>query len=539
MSESPLQEPVPAGPGSSAAEAVAPPSDGSRLVRASALVAVLALAWKIIGVVRESIVAALFGANRAMDAFVVAKSVPDMVSTWIEMPIRSAIVPLFTRTLHAEGEDAAWRAASNVLNTLAITLCGVVVALFLGADLIVRLLSTGFDDPAAWSQSAQLSQILVPSILFSVMAVVLGSISNVYHRQAIPALGRNLNALVVLAVILVLGPRLGLTAYAWGILAGSVVYFAVQLDVIWSHRRYYRFVFQPRAPEIREVVALALPLFIGLSGTRIDVFLDRNFASFLPAGSLSILVYATMLSALVTDFALTVASSVLLPHFAHLAATGRHEDLKRRIGQSIGAYLFLMVPATVFLCAGARPVVDLVYGRGEFTPENAALTASVLMILALADPAFGVGQILAQVYIGGGDTRTPMVVGFWRVGVKVAISAALIAFLGIYALALATAISSFARTAMLWRRLPHAVRPSGSDLATQLRGLVLPAFGAVAAVLLVVWLVPPEHALVRQFLRAGLAFGAAAVVYLALAFATGFPLAGELLRRLRALRGAR
>ncbi|MCU0232282.1 MAG: polysaccharide biosynthesis C-terminal domain-containing protein, partial [Acidobacteria bacterium] len=322
MSESPLQEPVPAGPGSSAAEAVAPPSDGSRLVRASALVAVLALAWKIIGVVRESIVAALFGANRAMDAFVVAKSVPDMVSTWIEMPIRSAIVPLFTRTLHAEGEDAAWRAASNVLNTLAITLCGVVVALFLGADLIVRLLSTGFDDPAAWSQSAQLSQILVPSILFSVMAVVLGSISNVYHRQAIPALGRNLNALVVLAVILVLGPRLGLTAYAWGILAGSVVYFAVQLDVIWSHRRYYRFVFQPRAPEIREVVALALPLFIGLSGTRIDVFLDRNFASFLPAGSLSILVYATMLSALVTDFALTVANSVLLPHFAHLAATG-------------------------------------------------------------------------------------------------------------------------------------------------------------------------------------------------------------------------
>jgi putative peptidoglycan lipid II flippase len=194
-----------------------------------------------------------------------------------------------------------------------------------------------------------------------------------------------------------------------------------------------------------------------------------------------------------------------------------------------------MVPATVFLCAGARPVVDLVYGRGEFTPENAALTASVLMILALADPAFGVGQILAQVYIGGGDTRTPMVVGFWRVGIKVAISAGLIAFLGIYALALATAISSFARTALLWRRLPPAVRPSGSELSAQLRGLILPAAGAVAAVLLVVWLVPSEHTPVRQILRAGLAFGAAVVAYLALALATGFPLAGDLLRRLRAL----
>jgi len=537
MSEQPLQEDLPTGSDEGRAEPVLNRSEGRQLVRASALVAALALVWKAIGVVRESIVAALFGANRAMDAFVVAKSVPDMVSTWIEMPIRSAIVPLFTRTLHGEGEEAAWRAASNVLNTLAVALLVIVAVLFAGSQLLVRMLSAGFDDPAAWAESARLSQVLVQSVLFSVLAVVLGSISNVYHRQAVPALGRNLNAITVLAAVLLLGPRLGLMGYALGILAGSIVYFLVQLDVVWAHRRYYRFTLRPGAPEVREVIALALPLFIGLSGTRIDVFIDRNFASFLPPGSLSILVYATVLSALITDFALTIASSVLLPHFAHLVAAGRHEDLKRRIGQSIGGYLFLMVPATVFLCAGARPVVDLVYGRGEFTPENAALTASVLAILALADPAYGVGQILAQVYIGAGDTRTPMKVGFWRLGIKVAISATLIAFLGIYALAIATAISAVIRAVMLWRRLPGAIRPCGADLLRELRGLALPALGAIAAVTLLVRIVPPGSDLARQIVRAGLAFGAGAATYLALAIAVGYPTAHDLVRRVGSLTG--
>lgn len=517
MSGPGVGEPAPAGPG-----------EGRRLARASAVVAGFGVIWKGLGLVREAAVGAIFGANRAMDGFVVAKSIPDMFSTWVETPLRAAVIPIFSKTRHEKGEDAAWAEASNVLNTLALGLALLAGALWLGAPLLVRMLSSGFRDAAQWDASARMTQILAGSVFFSVLAVVLGSLSNIYGRQAVPALGRNLNAVVVLLGVVLLGPRMGLDGYAWGMLFGAAAYFLIQLDILWIHRRRYRFVVRPFAPEMKQVAAIGVPLFIGLTGTRIDVILDRNFASFLADGSLSILIYATMLSALVTDLVLTVTTSVLLPHFSKLMAEGRHDELRARLTQSLTGYAFLMAPVTVSLLAGAKPLVEIVYGRGQYTPEAVALTAFVLMILAPADPVFGAGQMIAQAHISGGDTKTPMYIGFWRIGFKALVSVALLPVIGIFGLAAATAASSFLRTFLLWKRLPETIRPRAADLGAQLGGIVLPA--AAAAIVLVAgfFFVPPvpervpgvavtqSFGLTALLARAGV-FAAGGVTYLVVA----------------------
>ncbi|NJN65093.1 MAG: hypothetical protein HC882_09605 [Acidobacteria bacterium] len=101
-------------------------------------------------------------------------------------------------------------------------------------------------------------------------------------------------------------------------------------------------------------MALAIPLFIGLTGTRIDVLIDRNFASYLPEGSLAILGYAMIASTFVTDLVLMVSQAVLLPHFAHLAAEKRHQELKRRTGQAVTGFFYLMMPMTALLCGASR-----------------------------------------------------------------------------------------------------------------------------------------------------------------------------------------
>ncbi len=452
--------------------------DSTHLIRASAIVSALGLAWKAVGVVREAASAAIFGAGRAMDAFVVARTIPDMFSTWIEAPVRSAIVPLFSRRLHQEGEAAAWKAASNIINTLAVLLLPVTLLLFLSAGLMVRALSSGFRDEAAWDESARLTQVLAASVLFSVLAVVLGSLSNVYRRQFVPALGRVLNGVFVLLGVVVLGPRLGVAGYAWGILAGSLVYLLMQADVIWQHRRHYRLTLDVRAPEVRELFAVALPLFIGLTGTRIDVLLDRNFASFLPPGTMAVLAYATILSAMVTDLVIATSHSVLLPHFSQLMAERRFAEVRVRLVQAIHGYCLLAFGVTAITIGAARPLVDLVLARGRFTAEDAALTAALLVIYALADPLFGAGQMLAQVHISREDTKTPMKVGFVRIGFKAVASIALLPAFGVYGLAAASSLSSLLRTVLLWKRLPPDVRPPGGELLRSVGRLLVPTVAA-------------------------------------------------------------
>ena len=497
----------------------------------------LGLVTKAVGQLRESFAAAVFGADRAMDAFNVAKSIPDMFSSWIETPVRSAIVPLFSRRLHEEGEEQAWRAASNIVNTLAVGMVLVTALLWLFAPALVRMFSTGFRSPEAWSEGTALAQIVVVSVFFSVLTEILGSLSNVYGRQFVPAFGRLLNGLVVVFGVVVLGRTMGLRGFAWGFLLGSIVYFLLQTNVLWRHRRYYRFVLDPRAPEIREIFLVGLPLFIGMIGPRIDVLIDQNFASFLPGGQLTILNFMRNLSGAATDVVQTVSLAVLLPHFSGLMAQKQYDEVRHRATQVLGGYLFFAVPIAVFVAVGAPEIVDILYRHGSFSVDDALLAAGILPILAIADPAFAIGQILAQVHISGGDTATPMKVGFWRIGFKALLSLALIAPLGIYGLAIATSASSFFRTFELWRRLPRAIRPSGRGLAATLAGLLIPALVTAAAVFAMFrWLPAFPWGLAGQVLRTAAIGGAALAIHAGIAWWTGHAIVEQVVARLR--RGA-
>lgn len=457
-------------------------TDSKHLARASILVVAAGFIAKLLGMLRESAASAIFGATRQTDGFALARTLPDMVSTWIEMPVRSAFIPLFTKRRHEQGEEAAWRAASNIINCLVVMLVVLVVVLFLGAGWFVRAISPGFDNEAVWNESTKLARISVCSVVFSVLAVILGALLNIYRRQGLTSLGQIANGGAVLVSVLWLGPLIGLEGYAWGILVGAVATCLLQLAVIWHHRQFYRFTIDPRAPEVRELIVLALPLFIGLTGTRIDVLIDRVFTSYLPDGHFTVLLLSVAIASVAADLVLTVAQSVLLPHFSDLAAQDKYDELKYRLAQSIEGYLLLMTPVAALLCGAAGVVVQLLYQRGNFSAENAELAAVLLPILALQAPAHGAAQIVAQALISNGDTRTPMRVGFWRIGFKLVLSVTLIPLLGIVGLAIASSASAWFRLVLLWWRAPARIRPEGRRILGQAARIIgLGVVGAATA----------------------------------------------------------
>lgn len=520
------------------------PAEGRTLVRASVLVSALSFVPKVLGIFRDAAAASIFGAGAAMDAFVFAKSIADMLASWTETPVRSAFVPLFTRKLHDEGEEGAWRVASNLVNTLALALLALVGGLAVIFGAIWYAFGAGFGAGAGggagevpnWLAGLRLGQITVVSVAFSVSAVVLGSISNVYGRQFVPAIGRVINGAVVLLGVLFLGPRYGVLGYAWAFLLAGVLYGASQTDVLVRNRHLYRPVVAPRAPEIREVGLLALPLFIATLSPFLDTQIEWLLTlRFLPVGSLAVLSYARSVSGVATELLVTVVVAVLLPHFAQLTVAGRIEELKRRAAQTVSGYLFCMIPVAVFLVVGAREVIEVVYRRGRFSPEDALVTAAVLAILACGDPLMGVGQILAQIHIARGDTKTPMKVGFWRIGFKAVTSVALLPFLGLYGLAASSSLANLFRTLQLWWRLPREIRPGWDLLGRTAAGLI--ASGAIAGA--ATWgalATLPEfgHGTVPQLVRIGLAGFVTCAVYLAavMVFAREVPV-----KMFRALRG--
>lgn len=510
-------------------------SDSSHLIRASAVVSGLGVVNKLLALVRAPAEAAIFGADRAMDALNVARQIPNAFSTWIEGPIRAAIVPLFTRRLHQEGEAEAWRAASNVINTLAVFLVLFVGLLVLGAEPLVRLFGAGFDDPEAWSLGTDLARIMAVSVAFSVLAVVLGSLQNVYRRQLYPALGRTINSATLLAGVLLLAPSMGQRGYAWGFLAGAVFAFLLQVSLVWRHRQHYRLAVRPTAPEIREVIVVSLPLFVGLMGTRVDVLIDTLLASYLPEGHLSVRVYGEMLALPATDLMLMISQAVMLPHFAHLVSQKRYVEMRGRLLQAAGGYLLLLLPVTAVLCVGARPIIDVLLFHGNFTDEKAALASLVVPIIALGAPPYLIGQLFAQAHISAGDTKTPMWIGFIRLGVKIPLSLALLGPLGLAGLVGSSAFSSYLRTFLLWWRLPKEYRPDGLRLLGLVGRLVFAASvgGAAAWALFELVAVPAAWGLVGQAAQLVVAAAAALLLTLGVAWMAGDEFIRASLRRLR------
>ncbi|GEM_PF-6615275 len=524
------------------AEAKRRRADSRYMVMAGVLVTGLGLVAKIIGIVRERVVAHAFGATRGLDGFLVAKTLPDMFATWIEMPLRAAFVPIFTKRLHEEGEEAAWRAASNVINTVAVFLVLLSVLLFFGAPFLVRAMSWGFQDERVWSASSEQGRILVLSIVFSVLAVLLGSLQNIYRRQVFPAVGRVVNAVVLIICIMLLAKTMGLRGYAFGILAGAAATLLIQLSILYRYRRFYSFTLRPRAPEIREVLTVALPLFIGLTGTRLDVLLDRLFTSFLPAGHLSILSYAIVLSGVVTDLVLTISGSVLLPSFAKMLAEKRREEVRSRLSYALGGCLYFMLPFTAILVAGSEEVAGFIYQTGEFRAEDTRLLSLALPLFAVAAPFYGMAQIISQVYIGNADTRTPMIAGFWRIGFKLLLSLSLLMWLwsqdllfwGFVALAAASSISTFFRLGLMWHWLPRDVRPDTRRFLWQMIRLLLAGGGAAAFVAVFFhWYPVSVDDRWSHFLRLAAAGLGAAGIHTLAAKMLGVDMLGSLLRALR------
>jgi putative peptidoglycan lipid II flippase len=464
-----------------------------RLVRAASLLAAATVGSRVLGLVREVVVAALFGATDAKAAYVIGYYVPFFVQRlFLGGTLSVVLIP----TLAEVEARASAAERTRVVGALATLVVGIGVAMVVlgqvGAPWLVRIAAPGFAaNPAQMALTVHLTRINFLAMFFLALAVFATAYLQAQQRFTAPALAPLAFNVTIIALTLWLGPRLGITGLAVAWVAGTAVQFAAQapallaagfrprLDVEWTH------------PALRTLVRLAVPAMVGLAIVEINAYVGRFLASLLPpapgVNAVAALDYAyEIVQAPIGILAISVAT-VLFPGMSQAAATGDRAALRQTTALGVRALVFLVLPVSLLLVALAVPVVRVVFERGEFGAGATATVAACLAAYAVGLVPMALYYVATRAFYALQRVRTPVAVGAVMVGANALLAALLMRPLGAAGIALASGLVACANTAVLLILLARALGglEGRRTAATAVRAAVaaLAAAGAARGVL--------------------------------------------------------
>lgn len=442
-----------------------PASQTGKIARAAGTVSIAVFASRILGLVREQVFAGFFGAGYAIDAFVVAFRIPNLLRDLLaEGALSTAFVTVFTDHDQRLGPERTWRLANNVLICLTLLVGALIVVGIIISPQLVGLMAPDFAlVPGKLDLTALMTRIMFPFLpVISLAAVVMG-ILNTKGKFFIPSLASsffNLGSIVAGVGLSLVAPRFGvhpIVGMAWGTLIGGFLQLAVQLPLLWRVGFRAQWVLDLRDAGLHRILMLMLPAVVGLSATQINIFINTFYAASCAQGSVSWLNYAYRLVHLpmgLFGVALMVAT---LPVVSRHAATQDHEALKGAFQSSLGLALLVTVPAAGGLIFLAQPIIALIYQHGHFTALDTQQTAAALALYAVGLLAFAGVKIMVPVFYALNDTRVPVVGSFLTVAANLVIINLTLAPLQHRAIALSTSLSMIINCiflgAVLYRKL--------------------------------------------------------------------------------------
>ncbi|HEX2385945.1 MAG TPA: murein biosynthesis integral membrane protein MurJ [Candidatus Binatia bacterium] len=475
------------------------------VARNAGVVSAAIMASRVLGLVRDQVFAALFGAGLQYDAFLTAFRIPNLLrDLFAEGALSAAFVTTFSQVLAKKGEVEAFKLSNRVATLLVLILGAISIAGWFAAPAIVQLLAPGFFDvPGKAGLTIHLTRIMIPFLLFIALAAKAMGILNALHRFGVPALASaffNVGSIIGgLLLGFVLGPHIGLGAIegmAYGTLCGGFLQFAIQWPSLRRVGFRYRPMFDFNEPGVRQVMALMGPAIIGAAAVQINIFINSNFASSIidPAtgrvgnGPVSWLNYAFRFVQFPIGAFGVAISTATLPLISAAAARKESVEFRRTLAHSLGLILLLCIPSSAGLIVLGQPIVGLVFEHGRFTAFDTHQTSAALAAYAIGLAGYGGVKVLAPAFYALDDALTPMLVSLGSVIVNYIMNSLLVGPLGHVGLACSTsavALVNFGLLLALMRRRLGRIegrRLTASFFRISLATLVMAAAVYLAAI---------------------------------------------------------
>ena len=412
--------------------------DQQRITRSAGIVSIAVMASRLLGLVREKVIAYYFAAGVGGDAFYAAFRIPNLMRDLFgEGALSKAFVTTFTATELEDGEEAAWRLASRVFNASFLLLTLITVVGIFAAPAIVDLIFTGkgfqevsldpsehFGFESKRDLTVYLTQIMFPYLILVSLAAVTMGLLNSKGKFGLPASASsffNVGSLIVGVYGYYVAPDLGLhrtTGMAVGVLVGGALQFLIQVP---SMRRV-GFRYQPllsfRDERVRQVMRLIGPAILGVAALQVNVLVNSIFASE-GVGWLTWINRAFRLMHLPIGVFGVAISTVALPNLAKLVAEGDMEAYRRSFSYALRLMFLLTVPASIGLMVLAEPICRLIFEGGQANPLDTQQTAGALFYYAFGLCGFSAVKIATDGFYTFNDTRTPAMVSLCTVGLNI------------------------------------------------------------------------------------------------------------------------
>ena len=427
-----------------------------RLARSAGVMTIATMLSRVLGLARDAVLARVFGAGMAMDAFNVASRIPNLVrDLFAEGAMSAAFVPTFTRHLKQKGEADAWRLGSNVINALILVTGVLVVAGMVFAYPLADFYTDDKNFAENLDRTARLTRWMLPFLTMVAVAVAQAGMLNALRQFFVPALSpASYNvALILSALVLVpFAPALGMepiTAIAVGSLLGGLLQIAVQWPALRAAGFRYRPVLDFRDPGLREVLILMGPGALGVAAAQINLFVNTILATSQEVGAVTWLTYAFRLMYLpIGLFGVSVATAAL-PDLARQATEDGYDAMRRTLSSSLRLMLMLSVPSMVGLVVLAEPIVQLLFEGNAWTPRATAGTALAVAMYAPGLIGYSIVKIASPSFYALKDAKTPVTVSVITVLLNIGLNLWLIRVMGYSGLALGTALASLVNAALL------------------------------------------------------------------------------------------
>lgn len=404
---------------------------------------------RILGYIRDMLVANLFGAGIFADAFYAAFRIPNLFRRLLgEGSFSAAFIPVFSEYLHTKDKSETQKFLNAVFTALFLILIIVSVLGMFFAPVLVKIIAWGFtDDPEKMQLTIELTRLMFPFIVFICLAAFLLAILNTLQIFFLPALAPSALSISEIGYMLALAPLLSannqIKGLAISVIAGGLLHFLIQYPKLKSMGWHLKFNFNLKHPGIKKILFLMIPSLIGLSVDQINSFVDTICASFLASGSITALYYSNRVMQLpLAIFGLAFAS-VSLPAMAKAYAQKDMPTLKNSLNYSIRSTVFILLPAAVGLMVIGLPIVQLLFERGKFDSLASLMTNNALFYYSLGLPAYAMAKIFANAFYAFQDTRTPVKTAIWAMILHVILCVILMYPMGVGGLALSTAIASY------------------------------------------------------------------------------------------------
>lgn len=462
--------------------------ENQAVIKSAGIIGVATFSSRILGFARDMIIARLFGATPAADAFFVAYRIPNLLrELFAEGSMSAAFIPVFTEYHTLKSKQDAWELASAAFTTLLTIVTGVTLIGILGSAGIVWLLAPGFhDDPIRLEMTTVLTCIMFPYLIFISLAALAMGVLNSLRAFAAPAFSPVFFNVVIIGCALFLAPTMPepIIGVAIGVVAGGAAQFAMQLPGLKRRGMLFGFKFNPGHPGVRKIGRLMIPSLLGLSVTQINITVSTILGSFF-AGGPTYLFYGMRLIQFPLGIFGVALVTAILPTLSAQAARGALDELRTTLGFGLRMIIFIMLPAMVGLILLRTPIVHLVFEHGTFTAHDTAETAFAVLCYAVGLWAFGGVRIIVSAFYSLKDTTTPVISATIAVVANILFSLVLMSHLGAAGLALATALAAMVNGGILVAVLNR--RLGGVDWSSVLRSAGRVVIGCVPIIVACWW----------------------------------------------------